>query len=122
MDILSGVAHTARMPRKRRTPPASLVFPRALPAHGDRPFLLDVREVVEHQLVKLEGDVLIPLGELVSRQQELDPDLEIVVYCHHGLRSVRATGLLLAAGYRARNLTGGLMAWIDRVDPSLLRY
>ena len=56
---------------------------------GDRPFLLDVREVVEHQLVRLEGDVLIPLGELIARQQELDPDREIVVYCHHGIRSAQ---------------------------------
>jgi len=90
---------------------------------GDRPFLLDVREVVEHQLVRLEGDVLIPLGELVARQQELDPDREIVVYCHHGNRSGRATAYLRHNGFtHARNLRGGIEEWAVRIDPSLLRY
>jgi adenylyltransferase/sulfurtransferase len=90
---------------------------------GDRPFLLDVREVVEHQLVRLEGDVLIPLGELVSRQQELDPDREIVVYCHHGNRSGRATAYLRHNGFpHARNLRGGIEEWAVKIDPSLPRY
>jgi len=90
---------------------------------GDRPFLLDVREVVEHQLVRLEGDVLIPLGELVSRQHELDPDREIVVYCHHGNRSGRATAYLRHNGFpHARNLRGGIEEWAVRIDPSLPRY
>jgi adenylyltransferase/sulfurtransferase len=90
---------------------------------GDRPFLLDVREVVEHQLVKLEGDVLIPLGELVARQQELDPDREIIVYCHHGNRSGRATAYLRHNGFPyARNLRGGIEEWAVKIDPSLPRY
>jgi len=90
---------------------------------GDRPFLLDVREVVEHQLVRLEGDVLIPLGELVARQQELDPGREIVVYCHHGNRSGRATAYLRHNGFpHARNLRGGIEEWAVKVDPSLPRY
>ncbi len=90
---------------------------------GDRPFLLDVREAVEHQLVRLEGDVLIPLGELVARQQELDPDREIVVYCHHGNRSGRATAYLRHNGFpHARNLRGGIEEWAARIDPSLPRY
>jgi molybdopterin/thiamine biosynthesis adenylyltransferase/rhodanese-related sulfurtransferase len=90
---------------------------------GDRPFLLDVREVVEHELVRLDGDVLIPLGELVARQQELDPDREIVVYCHHGNRSGRATAYLRHNGFpHARNLRGGIEEWAVRIDPSLPRY
>ena len=90
---------------------------------GDRPFLLDVREVVEHELVRLEGDVLIPLGELITRQQELDPDREIVVYCHHGNRSGRATAYLRHNGFpHARNLRGGIEEWAVRIDPSLPRY
>jgi sulfur-carrier protein adenylyltransferase/sulfurtransferase len=90
---------------------------------GDRPLLLDVREVVEHQLVCLEGDVLIPLGELVARQQELEPDREIVVYCHHGNRSGRATAYLRHNGFpHARNLRGGIEEWAVRIDPSLPRY
>jgi len=90
---------------------------------GDRPFLLDVREVVEHELVRLEGDVLIPLGELITRQQELDPDREIVVYCHHGNRSGRATAYLRHNGFpHARNLRGGIEEWAVKIDPSLPRY
>jgi len=90
---------------------------------GDRPFLLDVREAVEHQLVRLEGDVLIPLGELIARQQELDPDREIVVYCHHGNRSGRATAYLRHNGFpHARNLRGGIEEWAVRIDPSMPRY
>ena len=90
---------------------------------GDRPFLLDVREAVEHQLVRLEGDVLIPLGELIARQQELDPDREIVVYCHHGNRSGRATAYLRHNGFpHARNLRGGIEEWAVKIDPSMPRY
>jgi adenylyltransferase/sulfurtransferase len=92
-------------------------------ARADRPFLLDVREVAEHQLVRLEGDVLIPLGELVARRQELDPDREIVVYCHHGNRSGKATAYLRHNGFPyARNLRGGIEEWAVRIDPSLPRY
>jgi adenylyltransferase/sulfurtransferase len=90
---------------------------------GDRPFLLDVREVVEHQLVRLEGDVLIPLGDLIARLHELDPGREIVVYCHHGNRSGRATAYLRHHGFpHARNLRGGIEEWAVRIDPSLPRY
>jgi rhodanese-related sulfurtransferase len=90
---------------------------------GDRPFLLDVREHIEYQIVHLEGGVLIPLGELVSRQQELDPSREIVVYCHHGNRSGKATGYLRHNGFPyARNLRGGIEEWAVRIDPSLPRY
>ena len=90
---------------------------------GDRPFLLDVREVVEHQLVRLEGALLMPLGELIARQHELDPDREIVVYCHHGNRSGRATAYLRHNGFpHARNLRGGIEEWAVRIDPSLPRY
>jgi adenylyltransferase/sulfurtransferase len=90
---------------------------------GERPFLLDVREGVEHQLVRLEGAVLIPLGELIARQHELDPDHEIIVYCHHGNRSGRATAYLRHNGFpHARNLRGGIEEWAVRIDPSLPRY
>jgi adenylyltransferase/sulfurtransferase len=90
---------------------------------GDRPFLLDVRETVEYQIVRLEGGVLIPLGELVTRQNELDPDREIVVYCHHGNRSGKATAFLRHQGFPyARNLRGGIEEWAIRIDPSLPRY
>jgi sulfur-carrier protein adenylyltransferase/sulfurtransferase len=90
---------------------------------GDRPFLLDVREVVEHQIAALPGAVLIPMGEVTRRQQELDPDDEIVVYCHHGIRSANVTSFLRHHGYpKARNLQGGIDRWATQVDPSMARY
>ena len=66
------------------------------------------------------GAVLIPMGELARRQQELDPEDEIVVYCHHGVRSANVTSFLRHHGFaRARNLQGGIDRWATQVDPSM---
>jgi adenylyltransferase/sulfurtransferase len=90
---------------------------------GDRPFLLDVREPMESAIVRLPGAVLIPMGDLPARQTELNPDGEIVVYCHHGVRSASAVSFLRSQGFRfARNLRGGIDAWAVRNDPSMPRY
>jgi molybdopterin/thiamine biosynthesis adenylyltransferase/rhodanese-related sulfurtransferase len=90
---------------------------------GDALLLLDVREPQEYQIVRLPGGVLVPLGELVARQSELDPSVDIVVYCHLGIRSANATAYLRSAGFpRARNLTGGIDAWSREIDPTLARY
>jgi rhodanese-related sulfurtransferase len=90
---------------------------------GDRPFLLDVREPEEYRLARLPDATLIPLGDLIARQQELDPDIEMVVYCHHGIRSMKAVAYLRNAGFPlARNLRGGIDAWSLKVDPGVARY
>jgi adenylyltransferase/sulfurtransferase len=86
------------------------------------PLLLDVREPMEFQLTHLPGALLIPLGDLPDRLGEIDLTRDVVVYCHHGIRSARAVEFLRGAGFRARNLTGGLTAWADRIDPTMLRY
>jgi adenylyltransferase/sulfurtransferase len=65
---------------------------------------------------------LIPLGELPSRLSDLDQTLDIVVYCHLGIRSAHAVGLLRSAGFRAWNLSGGIVEWIEQVDPTQPRY
>jgi rhodanese-related sulfurtransferase len=86
------------------------------------PTLLDVREPWEHALARLPGSLNVPLGELGRRLPELDPEAELIVYCHHGVRSVRAALLLARYGYRRlANLRGGLEAY-SRVDPSIPRY
>jgi sulfur-carrier protein adenylyltransferase/sulfurtransferase len=92
--------------------------------HGRAPpFLLDVREPGEYEIVHLEGAQLIPQGQLSARAKELPKEQEIVVYCKSGRRSERATQLLLASGFpHVRNLRGGIDAWTARVDPSLPRY
>ena len=85
-------------------------------------FVLDVREPHEYQIVNIKGH-LIPLGDLPTRIHELDSSQEIVVHCKSGARSAKAVDFLRKSGFkRASNLTGGILAWADRVDPSLPRY
>ena len=90
---------------------------------GEAPFLLDVREPGEFQIARLQGSVLVPLGDLVARQGELNRDAEIVVYCHQGVRSANATAYLRSVGFPlARNLVGGIDAWSLQIDPTVPRY
>ena len=85
--------------------------------------LLDVREPHERDIVALDGSQLIPSGELPARLGELDDHAEIVAYCHHGPRSLRALEILRAAGYaKVRSLRGGIDAWAVNVDPEMARY
>jgi len=87
------------------------------------PFLLDVREPREHDLCRIPGGTLIPLGQLPGRIGELDPNDDIVVYCRSGGRSGNATLFLMQNGFRrVRNLAGGILAWSDHVDPSVPKY
>lgn len=89
------------------------------------PRLLDVREPEEHALVHLPGARLIPLGELLLRQEELADwkEEEVVVYCHHGIRSLNAISQLRHLGFtRLRNLAGGIDRWSLEVDPRAPRY
>jgi sulfur-carrier protein adenylyltransferase/sulfurtransferase len=96
---------------------------KALMDAGTPPTIVDVREVWEFQICRIPGAVLIPLGELPARVHELDPSAAIVVHCKSGARSATATAWLRTAGFhRARNLTGGILEWIARVDPSQPTY
>jgi adenylyltransferase/sulfurtransferase len=84
--------------------------------------LLDVRGANEYEICNLGGS-LIPLGELADRIGELDAGAHVVVYCRSGARSAKAVELLRASGFQnAWNVQGGILAWIDRIDPSLTRY
>jgi adenylyltransferase/sulfurtransferase len=85
-------------------------------------FVLDVREPHEYQIVNIKGH-LIPLGDLPTRVHELDSSREIVVHCKSGARSAKAVDFLRKSGFkRASNLTGGILAWAERIDPSLPKY
>jgi adenylyltransferase/sulfurtransferase len=96
---------------------------KALLDRGQPLVLLDVREPEEVALVRLPGSVHIPMGEIPGRMQELDPDADIVVYCHHGLRSASVVGFLAQRDFaNVANLSGGIDAWSLTVDPSLSRY
>lgn len=90
---------------------------------GDSIFLLDVREPHEYSLAKIEGSVLIPLGTIPQSLDKLDPQTEIVAYCHKGMRSADAVGFLVQQGFpNVKNLIGGIEAWSIEIDPSVPRY
>jgi adenylyltransferase/sulfurtransferase len=90
---------------------------------GDDVFILDVREPNEYQICRIPGSVLIPLGELPRRYAELPADKDIVAHCKMGGRSAKATEFLQSVGFkRVKNLRGGILDWIDKVDPSQPKY
>jgi len=84
--------------------------------------LIDVREPYEWQIGRIPGAQLIPLGTLRAAMASLDKTREVVVYCRSGVRSADAARWLRAAGFRALNLTGGILRWSDDVDPSVPKY
>jgi molybdopterin/thiamine biosynthesis adenylyltransferase/rhodanese-related sulfurtransferase/molybdopterin converting factor small subunit len=90
---------------------------------GDALKIVDVREPNEYQINRIAGSVLIPLGDVPRRYAELDPEAEVVVHCKMGGRSAKAADFLRSVGFkRVRNLTGGILDWIDKVDPSQPKY
>ncbi len=100
--------------------------PAELAAHlqaGNAPVLIDVREPWEWEVCHLPGAILIPMGELPARLQELNKAAETVVICHHGVRSYHAARYLETVGFGdVVNLSGGVAAWADEVDPVMPRY
>jgi rhodanese-related sulfurtransferase len=85
--------------------------------------LLDVREVWERETAAIAGSAFIPMGEIPARIQELDPDEHIVVYCHHGVRSMNVAYWLRQQGYdKAQSMSGGIDRWSKEVDPAVARY
>jgi adenylyltransferase/sulfurtransferase len=102
------------------------IDPTEVKAKMDRnePFvLIDVREPHEYQICRIPHAKLIPLGELPKRVHELDTADEIVAHCKSGMRSAKAVDFLKQAGFRrVRNMKGGILAWSDKVDPSVPKY
>jgi adenylyltransferase/sulfurtransferase len=90
---------------------------------GKPVFVLDVREPNEYQINRIPGSTLIPLGEVPRRYQELPRDVDIVAQCKMGARSAKAMDFLKSVGFtRVKNLKGGILAWVDQVDPSQPKY
>ena len=118
--------------RGSETPPAETlamsdtITPAELKQEMDRgqtPFILDVRNPEEVAICRIAGSTVIPLPELPQRIGELNPNQRIVVHCKSGMRSAKAVALLKEAGFpHLQNLTGGILAWIKEVDPSLPTY
>lgn len=86
-------------------------------------FLLDVREPSEYDIVHLEGARLVPLNTIPHHINSLPSEQEIVVYCHHGQRSLYATAYLHQNGFTdTKNLIGGIDQWAAEIDTTLRRY
>lgn len=91
----------------------------------DEFLLLDCRETDEFETVHIDKSTLIPMSELAERISELDAhrESEIIVYCHHGGRSLRVTNWLLQQGFKnVKSMAGGIDQWAIEIDPSLERY
>ena len=90
---------------------------------GQRSVLLDVRQDWETKLCRLDNAMHIPIEEIEFRTEELNPDDEIVVYCHQGVRSAAVAAYLRERGFaKAVNLAGGLDLWARTVEPTMRRY
>jgi adenylyltransferase/sulfurtransferase len=90
---------------------------------GDALTIVDVREPNEYQINRIAGSILIPLGDIPKRYNELDPSAELIMQCKSGARSGRAADFLRSVGFRrVLNLRGGILDWIDKVDPSQPKY
>ncbi len=89
---------------------------------GEDVFVLDVREPHEYQICNLNG-YLIPLNDLPKRVNELDSSREIVAHCRSGMRSAKAVEFLRQSGFtKVRNLTGGILAWAEKIDSTMPKY
>ena len=92
---------------------------------GDNIFLVDVREPAEYEIVSIPGSVLIPKGDILngSALSRLPQDKQVVMYCKSGIRSAETLAAVKAAGFRdAVHVQGGVVAWVNQVDPSLPSY
>jgi rhodanese-related sulfurtransferase len=91
---------------------------------GEPFVLIDVREPWEHELARIEGSKLIPMGDVPSRaHQELDPDDHIIAYCHRGVRSLNVVSWLRQQGFdKAQSMSGGIDRWSRVVDPNVPTY
>jgi rhodanese-related sulfurtransferase len=119
------LAETTRNPGEQDTPEITVGELKTSLDAGERLVLVDVREPFERRIADLPetGQLRIPVGEIESRLDEIDPGERIVLYCRTGSRSGWATRLLQDRGFEdVVNLKGGVMAWRAEIDPSLTAY
>ena len=91
---------------------------------GEPVQIIDVREPDEYAIARIPDSKHIPLGQVVNRMSEIDPDMDTVVHCKMGGRSAKAIEALRRAGFTGRltNLKGGITAWSNEVDPGVPKY
>jgi len=92
--------------------------------NGEDVQIVDVREANEVAIARIPNSIHIPLAQVLERVSEIDPSRDTVVHCKMGGRSARAIEALQRAGYAGNlsNLTGGIIAWSNEVDPSVPKY
>jgi len=94
--------------------------------NGERLDFIDVREPEEHQLTRIDGAELIPMNTVPQRLQDLDAradEATLVIFCHHGMRSLKVVNWLREQGVEAcQSMTGGIDRWSLQIDPSVSRY
>ena len=94
-----------------------------LKACDSRPLLLDVRQPWEYDICRIEDCLLMPMGQVPTKLDELDKNCETVVICHHGIRSRQVGFYLEQAGFdNVINLKGGLNAWAKIIDKNMATY
>lgn len=95
----------------------------AMQQAGEAFYLLDVREPYEYEIARIPGATLIPLGQLSERVSEVPRGQKVVIHCRSGMRSAKALGILQQAGFAdVWNVTGGILAWSEEIDPSVPSY
>ena len=135
LDKIQGDADKYRLPKAVPSAEEAIVpfnpneygiLPQALKQMMDEGkdfILLDVREPHEYKMAHIEGTKLIPIGEIPHRATELNPYAEIVVYCHHGIRSLDATYLLQQIGFKnVSSLVGVIDRWSREIEKSIIQY
>jgi rhodanese-related sulfurtransferase len=90
---------------------------------GEPVTVLDVREPWEYEVCHIDGSTHIPMGQIPNAAVSLDKSNEIVVLCHHGVRSLQVASFLEQTGFHhVANLEGGIDAWSREVDPDITQY
>ncbi len=111
--------------RSRWISPVQQITPQALQQQisNAKPVLLDVREDWEYAQAHLPDSLHIPMEQIPARYKELDTTQPVVVICHHGMRSLQVAQFLERKGFvYVSNLVGGIDAWAEQLDPTMLRY
>lgn len=89
----------------------------------DKPLLLDVREPWEFEICHIADSLLIPMGQIPTSFEKLEPERETVLICHHGVRSMQVAIFLQSRGFKHLwNLQGGIDAWAHDIDPDMASY
>jgi rhodanese-related sulfurtransferase len=90
---------------------------------GEKVLMIDVREPWEHQLCAIEGAKLVPLNTIPANLELFSNADEVIIFCHHGMRSLNAASWLRSQGVDgARSLNGGIERWATEIDPTLAHY